>query len=81
MANPLIAQKFPYLKILTPGTYRWCRCGRSSTQPFCDGSHEGTEFTPLEFVQERQEVVALCGCKRTSTPPFCDGSHARLDAE
>ena len=28
-------------------SYYWCSCGKSSKQPFCDGSHKGTEFTPL----------------------------------
>jgi len=25
-------------------SYFWCTCGKSSKQPFCDGSHKGTEF-------------------------------------
>ena len=30
-------------------SYFWCICGKSSKQPFCDGSHKGTEFTPLAY--------------------------------
>ena len=60
------------------GTRRaWCACGRSSAQPFCDGSHEGTGFTPVVVTVEEEKAVAWCGCKRTGTPPFCDGSHSR----
>ncbi len=56
-------------------TYHWCTCGRSKTQPFCDGSHKGTDFTPLQYVAEKSAEVYFCGCKQTKTPPLCDGSH------
>jgi len=59
-------------------SYWWCACGRSKTQPFCDGSHEGSEFSPLEFKAETSEVMVLCTCKRTGTRPTCDGSHKKL---
>lgn len=78
MSEPEIAQKAPYIQVLEAGTYQWCACGRSAMQPFCDGSHVGTDFTPLEFTQEQTGLVTLCGCKHTKTPPFCDGSHAYL---
>lgn len=76
--EPVIAQKTPYVLNLAPGTYKWCACGRSSNQPFCDGSHQGTAFTPHEMKLETQTTVILCGCKHTTTPPYCDGSHAGL---
>ncbi len=44
MENPIVAQKAPYVLDLEPCTYYWCSCGKSSKQPFCDGSHKGTEF-------------------------------------
>ncbi|MCP9475464.1 MAG: CDGSH iron-sulfur domain-containing protein [Nitrospira sp.] len=63
---------------MEPGTYYWCSCGRSRDQPFCDGSHQGTEFEPVEFTVTEQKEVALCQCKRTKTPPYCDGTHQTL---
>ena len=33
-------------------SYYWCSCGQSKKQPFCDGSHKGTEFTPLAYKAE-----------------------------
>jgi CDGSH-type Zn-finger protein len=66
----------PYLVEVVEGkTYFWCTCGRSSKQPFCDGSHAGTDKAPKPFKAARTEAVNLCGCKQTQDPPFCDGSH------
>ncbi len=56
-------------------TYAWCACGRSSNQPWCDGSHQVTSITPTVFVADKTEARALCMCKQTKTPPFCDGTH------
>jgi CDGSH-type Zn-finger protein len=78
MGTPEIGAKFPAVITMEPGTYQWCRCGRSKTQPFCDGAHKGTDFTPLEFVLGEKKQVALCQCKRTEGEPHCDGSHKNL---
>ncbi|RMH47778.1 MAG: CDGSH iron-sulfur domain-containing protein [Gammaproteobacteria bacterium] len=73
-----IAARQPAVLELEPGTYYWCACGRSQNQPFCDGSHKGTEFTPVAFTVEEKKRVALCQCKQTQQSPFCDGSHRAL---
>lgn len=79
MAEPSLPVKFPAVMDLLPGTYKWCQCGRSKQQPFCDGSHGGTEFTPVEFVLEEKKRVSLCQCKRTGGAPYCDETHKKLD--
>jgi len=73
-----IAQKSPYVIELKPGTYWWCACGRSKTQPFCDGSHKTTSLVPIKIEVAAGQKAALCGCKQTKTPPYCDGSHKQL---
>jgi ferredoxin len=55
--------------------YFWCSCGKSKNQPFCDGSHIGSEFSPKKFTAVTTETAYLCGCKNTLNSPFCDGSH------
>lgn len=78
MAHPKIAGTTPILLTLEPGEYYWCRCGHSTKQPYCDGSHEGTGMSPMPFTIDEQKKVALCLCKHTSNPPFCDGAHRKL---
>jgi CDGSH-type Zn-finger protein len=66
----------PYRASVVAGeTVFWCVCGRSNTQPYCDGSHKGTPHRPLQYTPPQNLVVAFCGCKATKQPPFCDGSH------
>ena len=60
--------------------YFWCSCGKSKKQPFCDGSHVGTDFQPLKYLAEQNEVKFFCTCKRTKNQPFCDGSHNVSDS-
>ncbi|HEX3625045.1 MAG TPA: CDGSH iron-sulfur domain-containing protein [Verrucomicrobiae bacterium] len=78
MNDPLIAQKSPFVQQTDPGTYWWCACGRSKSQPFCDGSHKGTGLSPLKTDLPGPKSVAWCGCKQSKNKPFCDGSHSRL---
>ena len=59
-------------------SYWWCACGRSKSQPFCDGSHEGTGIEPLEWKVERNRRALLCTCKLTKRPPICDDSHKNI---
>jgi CDGSH-type Zn-finger protein len=78
MNEPIIAQKSPFVRKVEPGSYWWCACGRSKSQPFCDGSHKGTNFTPKKVDLTEAKTVAWCGCKHSKNGAFCDGSHARL---
>ncbi|MBI5331841.1 MAG: CDGSH iron-sulfur domain-containing protein [Betaproteobacteria bacterium] len=80
MSEPVIASKIPLECELEAGkSYWWCACGRSRNQPWCDGSHAGTEFTPHEFKVESAGKYFLCACKHTTDAPFCDGAHDLLD--
>lgn len=78
MSDAIIAQKSPYVMEVEPGKYAWCACGRSTNQPYCDGSHKGTGMSPIIENIEESQTVAWCGCKQTGKAPFCDGSHSRL---
>ena len=78
MSEPHIPQKSPYALELEPGKYWWCSCGKSANQPFCDGSHKGSEFSPVSFELAEKAKVWLCGCKHTGGAPMCDGSHKHL---
>ena len=80
MEKSKVAGKVPQMVQLETGnTYAWCACGKSANQPFCDGSHQGSSFTPKVFTVDEPKQAALCMCKQTNNPPFCDGSHMSLE--
>ena len=78
MKNPKIAQKSPIVQDTKAGEYYWCACGESANQPFCDGSHKGTEFVPTKVVVTEDKKIAWCACKHSANGPFCDGTHKSL---
>ena len=79
MEKPEIAQKSPYKVNLESGKdYWWCACGRSKSQPFCDGSHKVTSFKPIQYTATETKEAWLCGCKNSAAKPFCDGTHRQL---
>jgi PhnB protein len=78
VAEPRICDTKPARLELQPGKYFWCACGQSKNQPWCDGSHKGGAFTPVEFVVEEARQASMCLCKHTKNRPFCDGSHKPL---
>ncbi|MBP9184845.1 MAG: CDGSH iron-sulfur domain-containing protein [Fuscovulum sp.] len=76
---PIIAQKAPFpVEVEAGKTYFWCACGKSAKQPFCDGSHKGSSFTPVKWTAEETKKAFFCGCKHSAKAPLCDGSHKAL---
>ncbi len=74
-----IAQKEPYIIEVVEGTnYQWCACGQSKKQPFCDGRHLGTDFTPIKYEAKASKKVYFCGCKQSKNGVLCDGTHKNL---
>jgi methylamine---glutamate N-methyltransferase subunit C len=79
MKNPVVADNKPKPVMLKKDEqYYFCVCGRSKDQPFCDGSHKGTDFKPKAFVAEQDGEAYLCACKHTGNAPYCDGSHKQF---
>ena len=79
MNKPVVASKTPLAVAVEKGKdYYWCSCGRSSAQPFCNGAHKGTEFTPQKFTATESKTVYFCACKQTKGAPLCDGAHKAL---
>jgi CDGSH-type Zn-finger protein len=62
-------------------TYKWCACGLSQSQPFCDGSHAGTNFKPVLYTADESKLVGFCGCKQSKLGAICDGAHKVLFAQ
>ncbi|MFQ5995818.1 MAG: CDGSH iron-sulfur domain-containing protein [Acidiferrobacterales bacterium] len=75
MDLPISPQNGPYAVEVQEGeTYSWCSCGLSATQPWCDGSHEGTGFKPIDFIAPITAIFYMCGCKQSDNAPYCFGT-------
>ena len=74
--KPVMTQKAPYAVDVEAGkSYYWCSCGKSSTQPLCDGKHKGSSFAPKEYKATTTGKVYFCGCRQSKSPQLCDGTH------
>jgi CDGSH-type Zn-finger protein len=81
MPKGAVAAKQPMpIEVAAGKTYFWCACGKSKNQPFCDGSHKGSEFSPVKWQAAESGTKWFCACKQTGSQPFCDGSHKKLPA-
>ncbi len=79
MSEAQVAQRAPYAVEVSEGKrYFWCACGLSQKQPFCDGTHKGTDFKPVVYQAEASKQVFFCGCKQSKNSPLCDGTHKQL---
>ncbi|MCR9276820.1 MAG: CDGSH iron-sulfur domain-containing protein [Pseudomonadaceae bacterium] len=79
MNDPVIVQKAPFPVDVKEGQKLfWCSCGKSQRQPFCDGSHQGSEFVPVAYEAEADRTLYFCGCKHSKSGALCDGSHNAL---
>ena len=79
MDKSVIAQAAPApVEVEAGKSYFWCSCGKSQSQPFCDGSHKDTRFTPIKYQAEESTVLYFCCCKQSANGPLCDGSHKKL---
>lgn len=80
---PRIAECEPaILKVEAGRIYKWCSCGISEKQPFCDNKHrqiEGTPYRSIKVIFDKEEEIYFCQCKQTKTPPFCDDTHLTLN--
>lgn len=79
MTKPAIGGTAPIpVEVKAGQTYWWCSCGQSKNQPFCDGSHQGSPFLPMEWTADADRKAFFCTCKQTAKSPLCDGSHKNI---
>ena len=79
MTKATVASLTPYsIEVIAGKNYLWCACGKSTKQPFCDGSHKGTDIQPVNYHATKSRTVFFCGCKKTQKSPLCDGQHNKL---
>ena len=82
MDKPTIADNKPKkVELVQNEEYMFCTCGKSKNQPFCDWSHAGTSFKPINFKAEETGSAYLCMCKHSSNKPYCDGTHKNFTSD
>jgi len=56
--------------------YRWCSCGASWNEPFCDHKchYQMTRNRPIVFNVDKSSYYKLCTCKVSANAPFCNST-------
>lgn len=76
MKNVMNSKGQPYVVDVSANETKYiCQCGMTSTPPYCDGTHQGSDIEPLAYTANVDEQLYICGCGKTAGKPFCDGSH------
>jgi CDGSH-type Zn-finger protein len=62
--NGAVYDKKPFkLHLLEGKSYSWCLCGKSKTQPLCDGFHKNVHYKikqrPVKFQVEKTGEIAV----------------------
>ena len=69
------------INVVEGKSYYWCACGKSSKQPFCDGSHKGTEFKSIVYKADQSKKVFFCVCKQTNDSLYVMASQYYIEYE
>jgi len=79
MSEAVCTKKAPYVIEAEEGkTYYYCTCGLSEKQPFCDGKHKGSDFSPIAHTAEKAGNIYFCGCRVSKKGALCDGAHKTI---
>ncbi len=71
--EPIICDKRPLALEVEPGVYFWCSCGRSSHQPYCDGSHTEAAFAATGEPPAKASVALAVRNGPLAITPLEDG--------
>ena len=58
------------IKVEEDKTYFWCSCGKSSKQPFCDGSHKNTKLSPVKLESKKKKNYTFVDVRKQKIRHF-----------
>ena len=63
MKNLMNSKGQPYVVDVSANETKYiCQCGKTSSSPYCDGTHQGSDIEPLAYTANVDEQLYICGC-------------------